>query len=343
MALGEALGNILGGILGGNAASMDRSHAQDAMKQAAAVYDKIGMPPDTSKALILQQLKQVGLYTPELEQDLNNTFAQSAVGAIKEDPTLRKAQTDALTSMQQRAKVGLSAEDRAALNQVRSQVQQDANANRQSVLQQMQARGMGGSGASLVAQLQAGQDAQNLASSQSDSLMGQAQTKALSALGQSANMASDVRGQDFSNNQVKANAVDERNRFLANNSIARQQANVQSLNSAQLANLQEQQRVSDANAAMQNTEKQRQAQAQQDQYSQKLAYASGASNQLANLGQFQMNLGNTKAQQQQDIGAGVGGVGDALLSDETKKTNIDESGDEVNSFLERISKKYPKD
>lgn len=342
MALGEALGNILGGILGGNAASMDRSHAQDAMKQAAAVYDKIGLPPDTSKALILQQLHQVGMYTPQLEQDLNNTFAQSAVGNLQEDPNLRKAQTDALTSMQQRAKVGLSAEDRAALNQVRSQTQQDANANRQAVLQQMQSRGIGGSGASLVAQLQSGQDAQNLASSQSNSLMGQAQSKALQALGQSSDMASQLRGQDFSNNQVKTNAVDERNRFLANNSIARQQANVQSLNTAQHSNLQNQQNISNDNAQIANTEAQRQAQAQQDQYSQKLAYASGASNQLSNLGKFQMGLGNTKAQQQQDIGAGAGGVADAVLSDRNFKTNVDESGDEVNNFLERITKKYGK-
>jgi hypothetical protein len=48
------------------------------------------------------------------------------------------------------------------------------------------------------------------------------------------------------------------------------------------------------------------------------------------------------------VGTSAGTLGSAdsdsafgkWMSDETKKENIDESGDEVNSFLERISKKY---
>lgn len=311
MALGEALGGIIGGILGNNAAKSDRSNAKDAMKQAAAIYDQIGLPPDVSKELILKEFQRVGMYTPELEQDLNDTFAESEVGKIQEDPSLRKAQVEALSSMQNRAKVGLSAEDRAALNQVRNEVQRDAEAKRQQVLQQMQSRGMGGSGASLVAQLQAGQDAQNLASQQSDTQMAQAQSRALEALKSSSDMASQARGQDFSVNQAKANAIDERNRFLAENSISRQQRNVSNLNSAQLANLQEQQRIADANAQLANAEKQRQAGAQSDQYNQKLGWASGKSGQLTQLGNYLGDLGNQKAQAQVAMGKGAGGLVDA--------------------------------
>lgn len=344
MAIGEALGGIIGGFLGGNAAKSDRSNAKDAMKQAAAIYDQIGLPPDLSKELILKEFERAGLYTPELEQDLNDTFAESEMAKIQEDPELRKAQTEALSMMRNRAKVGLSAEDRAALNQVRNEVQRDAEAKRQQVLQQMQARGMGGSGAALVAQLQAGQDAQNLASQQSDTQMAQAQQRALQALGQSSDMASGMRSQDFNVNQAKASAIDERNRFLQQNSIARQQRNVGALNQAQLANLQEQQRIADANVAQANKEKQRQVDAQSGQYNQKLAWASGKAGQLGNLSDFLGKTAQQKADAQVAMGKGFGGLADAgaqaIMSDENNKENVDESGDEVNSFLERIAKKY---
>lgn len=347
MALLEAAGGILGGILGNNAAKMDRRKQKQAINDAVAIFDKIGMPPDLSKELILKEFERQGVYTPELEEDLNSTFAESEQGKIQEDPGLRDAQVKALSDMQKRSKVGLSAEDRASLNQVRGEVQRDAEAKRQQVLQQMQARGMGGSGSALVAQLQAGQDAQNLASSESDNIMAQAQQRALQALGQSSDMAGNLRGQDFNVNQAKASALDERNRFLAENSISRQQRNVTNLNQAQLSNLQEQQRIADANAMQANAEKQRQVDAQRSQYDQKLKFAAGKSGQLAELATYHGDTANQKAQAQKDMGAGIGGmVGEGAkqiamaMSDETKKQNIDESGDEIQMFMDRISKKF---
>ena len=346
MAIGEAVGGILGGILGNNAAKMDRRHQKDTINQMVQEYTRIGYPPDYARALILQEFQQTGQYTPELEADLNASMAESEVNKIEEDPSLRKAQLGVLSSMQDRAKVGLSAEDRASLNQVRGEVQRDAEAKRQQVLQQMQARGMGGSGAALIAQLQAGQDAQNLASQQSDNLMSQAQSKALQAIGQSSDMASNLRGQDFQTAKAKAGALDERNRFLQENSIARQRSNVGALNEAQQANLKEQQGVADANVRQSNEEKQRQAVAKQQQYRDKLNYAAGITGQQSAQAKFYGDTANAKVQANKDMGKGAGGLAESIatyaMSDETKKENIDESGDEGQKFMDRISTKFRK-
>lgn len=343
---------IVGGLVGNVMAQKDKAAQKKAMKQALAELESVGLPPDLSKEIIYQKFEQVGIMTPQLEEDLNDSIAESEQAKIKEDPELRKAQIQALSSMQNRAKVGLSAEDRAALNQVRNEVQRDAEAKRQQVLQQMQARGMGGSGASLVAQLQAGQDAQNLASQQSDTQMAQAQQRALQALGQSSDMASQMRGQDFDVNQAKAAAIDERNRFLAENSIARQQRNVSTLNQAQLANLQEQQRVADANAQLYNQEKQRQVQEQGSLYDRTLGYKQAKASALTGQAQYHGQQAANTAQSFGQMGAGVGSAAGAIgsadkgsafgqmFSDEDVKENVDESGKEVNSFLERIAKKY---
>jgi hypothetical protein len=347
-------GPIVGGLVGNVMSQGDRSSQKKAMKRALAELESVGLPPDLSKEIIYQQFQKVGILTPQLEEDLSDSIAESEQAKIKEDPELRKAQIQALSAMQGRAKVGLSAEDRAALNQIRTETQRDAEAKRQQVLQQMQARGMGGSGAALVAQLQAGQDAQNLASQQSDTQMAQAQSRALQALGASSDMASQMRGQDFDVNQARAQAIDERNRFLAENSIARQQRNVSTLNQAQLENLREQQRITELNTQQANQEKLRQVAEQGSLYDRTLGYKQAKAAALTGQAQYHGQQAANTAQSFGQMGAGVGTAAGAIgsadkdsalgsyFSDENLKENVDESGKEVDSFLERIAKKYPK-
>jgi len=297
-----AAGSLLGAGIGYLSAEKDRAAQKKAIKQAMAELEAVGYPPDLSKEIIYKQFEQAGILTPQLEQDLSDTFAESEVAKIKEDPELRSAQKQALAALQQRAKVGLSAEDRAALNQVRTEVQRDAEAKRQQVLQQMQARGMGGSGAELIAQLQAGQAATEQASAGSDTLMAQAQQRALQALGQSAGLAGQVRSQDFGTAQAKASALDERNRFLAQNAIARQSANVNRLNQAQQMNLAEQQRIQDVNTQMANQEQLRQRAEQGNYYDRNLGYAQSKAN--AQMGQA--SAARQAAQDTQSMWSGIG-------------------------------------
>lgn len=316
---------IVGGLVGNYMAKGDKASQKKAMKQAMAELEKAGTPPDLSKALILKEFERAGIYTPELEQEI--AVAESEMGKITEDSSLRDAQKSALASLQNRAKVGLSAEDRAALNQVRQETQRDAEAKRQQILQSMAARGQGGSGAELIAQLQAGQGAAEQAAAGSDSLMAQAQQRALQALGQSADVASQVRGQDFGVNQAKASALDERNRFLAQNSIERQRQNVGALNQAQQSNLSEQQRIADANASMKNAETQRQNQAQRDLFQDKLGLASAKANALTGqanyYGQQAQNTAASYGQMGSAVGTGITAYGQKQSTD-AQTSKLDE-------------------
>ena len=87
------LGGIVGGIFSSNGAEERAAAAQKALEQLNA----LGLPPDTSKALILQQFQSAGVLTPELQQDIS--LAASNVGQIKEDQSLRNAQLESVNML----------------------------------------------------------------------------------------------------------------------------------------------------------------------------------------------------------------------------------------------------
>ena len=136
---------VIGGIMGGITASSGRKAAAAAAAAALAQLNALGMPPDLSKEIILQKFQEQGALTPELEQDIH--LQASEMGQVKEDPSLRANQMDVLNTLAQQSRGGLQAGDRAAYNELRSKVQQDSEAKRQQLMQQMQSQGMVGSGA----------------------------------------------------------------------------------------------------------------------------------------------------------------------------------------------------
>jgi hypothetical protein len=320
-AIGSAAAPIIGGLIGNQAAKGDRAAANKAMKQALDQLTAIGAPPDMSKALILQEFQRAGLYTPELEEQVD--VAQSEMGNLIINPSSKEAQMKALGLMGQLGKVGMGAEDRAALNQVRQETQRDAEAKRQQILQQMQAQGMGGSGASLLAQLGAGQQAAELASQQSDSLMANASSARRNAIQQYGQLAGEMRNTDYNQAAEIARAKDERNKFLAQNSIERQRTNVGAQNVAQQANLSQQQRANDANVAMANEEKRRQAEAERQHYQDQQSIASARANVLtgqANYsGQQAQNTAASYAGMGSAVGTGLGAYGQSSKLDEILK------------------------
>ena len=135
------IGSIVGGIIGNIESKKDRESQIGAMEQALAEIRNTGAPPDLAKEIIFQQFQQAGIMTPELEESLN--IAESNVAGMQVDTTGRDAQIQALNLMQQASRGGLRPEDRAAMNQMRQQVQTDTEGKRQQILQQMQARKRG--------------------------------------------------------------------------------------------------------------------------------------------------------------------------------------------------------
>lgn len=295
---------VTGSIVGGVKAGKDRKAAQQAAADAMNEIESVGAPPDQSAQILYKHFQAAGILTPELEGQIQQGFSKLA--QAQEDPKFKDAQTRALETLQQKSRTGLDASDRLSLNQVRQENQRDLEAKRQQIIQNMQSRGLGGSGAELVAQLQASQAGADSQSEAGDRIAAQASQNALQALQSSGNLAGSIRGQDWQEEQAKDNAADEMNRFNINNSINQQQRNTDRENSAQAANLSNSQAISNSNTQMDNNELLRQRDAVRQNYLDRMNTAQSLSN--AKLGQASQlrNDASQTAQNWQKIGQGTG-------------------------------------
>lgn len=306
---------IVGGIIGSMSAKKSRKAAAAAAAAAYAELEKIGMPPDLSKEIIMQQFSSQGILDPEMEQEIS--MQASRLAEVKEDPSLRNAQLDVLSTLGGVSRGGLRAEDRAAYNQLRASVQQDQEAKRQQLMQSMQAKGMGGSGAELMAQLQSQQASADQASTGADNLAAESSRAAKEALMQRANLAGSMRTQDLGVEEMRARAIDDRNRFLYENSVARQRSNVGAQNEAQGANLANKQRLSELNVAQANQESLRQNQAKRDYFNDQLGLASAKAAALNN----QASSYTAQGQQKSDMWSGLGSaIGQGAAAYANRKT-----------------------
>lgn len=297
---GSIAAPVVGGLVGNIMGSSDRKRQQAAMAAAYAELTKLGLPPDLSKEVILQQFQSQGILTPELEQDIHLEASKTA--QITEDKGLRDAQMDVLGTLGQQSRGGLQAGDRQAYNELRAATQRDSEAKRQQILQQMQAQGMGGSGANLITQLQSAQAAEDTQSAGADRIAAEASKRAMEALMNRGQMAGSVRSQDFGVAQAKAAAEDDRNRFLFQNSASQQTRNIAAQNAAQQANLANKQRLSEMNVGQGNTESLRQNQAKRDYWQDQLGLAQAKANALVG----QAGAYGAQAQASQQMGSGIG-------------------------------------
>lgn len=305
-----AAGPVVGGLIGGMSASKGRREQQKMIKRAIAELQAVGLPPNLSREIIFKEFERVGILTPQLEEDIQ--VSASEVANLTEDPLLRINQLQALDMMKQRAKTGFGPQEMAAQAQITTNAARNAEAKRQQVISDAARKGMDRSGAGLVAQLLAAQSGDELVSSEGDRLMSMMADRIRQGASDLASTSSQVRSQDFQAELARRQAADERNRFIAQNSIARQRSNVDRLNQAQLANLSEQQRVADTNTQMANAERLRQVQAQRDYWQDRFSYGSamanarlGAASSAGAQAQAQANMfqgiGNA-------IGTGLGGI-----------------------------------
>lgn len=316
--------SIIGAIFGGD----QRSAAQTALNDALQNIKDTGAPPDQASQIILQHFKQVGLYSPQLEQAIN--LGVSQVSQIQEDPSLRQAQETALQQLGQRAQGGLTASDRAAYNQLRGAAATAAQGASQQALQNARASGFGSQyGNQLAQQLEAAQQGAQTLSAQGDQISGQASQNALAALGQYGTQANQLRSQDFNNALAKAQAADQFSVFNTQNQIARQQQNVAMQNQAQQQNLANQQNISNQNVGIGNQQLAAQLAAQQQLWQSKMAQAQAENEPLyAQAGLQYKNAGAT-GQQFQNIGQGLSGILNTIAkSNAASKANTKNPDDE---------------
>lgn len=105
------------------------------------------------------------------------------------------AQTAALAQLGQWARGGLTGADRAMMDSQRGRSEQASGSQRQALMQQSQARGMGGSGLDAATQMMASQQGQTQASDIEAQMMMGAQQRQLAATQAAGSLATGQRGQ----------------------------------------------------------------------------------------------------------------------------------------------------
>lgn len=251
------------------------SDKADKMRQAAIdAFNAIKTPDLEDLQVKLDHYVQTGRLTPE--QAEAELLQSNAFNDIVTDPALKGAQKQALTALQEiGTQGGLTATDKARLQDITNEQNQVARGRNESILQSAKQRGMGSSDVTTVSQLLNEQASADRASNRGTQVAADAEARALQALVQAGQTAGQIRGQDYGEQAEKAkaaNAIDLFNKQTLNQTNL---YNVDAANKAQAANLANEQAISNANVNTTNSEKVNNANAHQTIYQDEMAKASG--------------------------------------------------------------------
>ena len=251
-ALLGGVGSLAGSLWGSHQAAQasKRAAEKEAQARAAAMREIAGM-----RGLQLptydytpQLLDEITGYDPIQYMDPGDVKAN----LVEDSPELRAMQLQALESIQQRADEGLSAADKYNFMKSRRNAEMAARGREGAIMNNMQARGMGGSGIEAAMRMMGSQsEMDRLAESQALQAASNAdmRSKATQLAGQ---MSGQMRMQDISRNQSNADIL---NQLAWNNSQRKMEIanrNVDMQNQALQDKINERRRVSTANANLMN-------------------------------------------------------------------------------------------
>jgi hypothetical protein len=252
--------------------------------------------PETSfdmSAITPKTIEMVGKFNPEIAQRVQEEAPQLAK-ASSEAQAGRKAQMDALRKYQDTASMGYSPVLEAQLMEAQRQTRREAQGAQQSILQGAARRGALTSGAALAAQMGGAAD-------QADRMAIEAQRAALAqygatqdALGRSAALGGNVRESEMNEAQRNADVLNSFNERSARTYQDYLQRSAETKNKANLRNLDEQQRISEAN--IQNDYNSRRANQESSNRYRAMTTQEKAANRAA-----QMDIASKKQQTKQMI------------------------------------------
>ena len=322
----------IGDAFFGDDPEMGDTSASEAARQKAMEEWKASLPQS------YQQDESVGDLSPEMLGALPQ-LQNSEMQGIQTDPAYKNYQIAALRDLEERSKEGITAQDRADMARL------DADVNRQNagrigaIKQNMAARGMGGSGNELVAELatsQEGTQRQAQAALEREAMIQNNKRAATAQLGQ---MGGQMQAQDFGQQSQKAQAQDAINRFNTANSVSRVTQNNQTTNDAAKANLANRQAIASRNTAGQN-------QFTQNRFDNvggvsKLGYNSATNDINSTKQEYQNAVDSKQKKKDQLLNVGVQGASAAaMFSDENVKEKISKLSDsDIDEFLESLAPK----
>jgi hypothetical protein len=295
----QTVGALQGMAQGQQSASASRARLQQAVAEIS------GIPVPELDKYTPEELINMGNFSPE-EIQLLGLQGPSDMENIQLDPRLRADQETAIGQARERALRGFTAEDAAMLDQYMRQASNTAQSQTQAALQDMNRRGMSGSGNALAAALAGTQNAANQQSQQAlqtAAMRLQAQDRNTDAL---ARMAAGLEATDYNRAQNLATSRDSINQF---NQQLRQrvgEANVGLRNTANLRNLDLTQGLSNANISERNKAQQVEQQRQQDQFNMRMTKGRAMAGQLGEQDAAVRNMDAAKAQ---GTANAIGGIG----------------------------------
>lgn len=294
---------ILTGVLGQNASAGARSNAENDMKNALGAYTNLTLPDIEKMRLALEEQQSVGTLTPATETA--QTLGDTALGNIALDPKYNEYTMSALSKMAQVANEGLPDADRAQLDNILRQANQQNVSNQKAILENRAARGMGGSGDELAAQLAGAQSSANTASDQAIQLAGIAAQRKLDAADKSGSLGNILQQAEYNRQKDLYGQQDAISQFNANQKQGTQTRNVDRSNQAQQLNLQNAQNISNTNVATRNQQQQFNKGLEQTNFDNALKKASGVAGGYQNMAAYNTNQANATANMYGQLGGGL--------------------------------------
>ena len=310
-AVGSTVASIKQGADAKKAAGRARSDAAALREQGLEIYDDLlqQIPSVNERLYNLERLKQVGELTPEMEAAIAQE--ETELNKILLDPRFRQQQMKAMDKINEIVdSEGLDPIAKAQLQKIQSEVNNINKARQGAILQQAAAQGRLTSGSTLTAQLLAAQDAATREADMGSQAAADQYKRYTDSIGQSSDMATSLRNQEYGEQADIAKAQDAINSFNVQQSSNVNQRNVDRSNLAQQANLSEQQRVADANVAASREEARNKVDATQNYYKDLEANKMAKSNVLmGEATQKDTQASQSAAQGRASDAAVVGGLG----------------------------------
>ena len=226
----------IGAFLTNKSAERNKKRMMKELRENKSLWDALQTPSIENLQVNVGDAIAQGKLDPALGQAiLQDPSFMESVGA---NPQLVQAQQQSLQSLQDVGRSGgQDALTRSRMAQTMGQVGQQERANREALQAQMQRRGIGGSGIDLAQQAIAQQRGADRTAQLGFQTAADAEQRALQALSQSGQMAGEMRGQQFSEDESRAAAMDRISQFNTRHRQQLQDANLNRINQAQQYNL----------------------------------------------------------------------------------------------------------
>lgn len=317
--------SVIGGLVGASSSAADREQALKFHDDAIKAWMDVHIPDPQQQRIFLQRFIQTGQMDPKLEETVQQE--SSEFKKIQVDPAYRAAQLRGLSSLENiGTQGGMTLSDKANLEEQMIGLGARERGQREALMSNFAARGMGGTGLELQAQLQGQQAAQNLASQQSMHTAASARDRALQAIMGSGQLAGQIGQEEYGRGRDVAAQQDVINRFNVQNMQGVQERNIGRQNEAQRYNLGLQQDIANANVDLANKEQIYNRNLAQQQFENQSRKAAGLSGQYGGAAQAYGQNAKDTADMWANIGSNIGQGVAAAYKYGSRKKNEQEEG-----------------